>query len=111
MDRRAHLLSRAHRAEPPVSRHYGHDVTTWHGFELLRDIRELRMTCYLAQHTTEHPCTHSEAELRVACLRGDHGPRPWNWTPTLGSILADLLLELIQKPAGRRRRRSGSTAD
>jgi aminoglycoside phosphotransferase (APT) family kinase protein len=64
-------------------RRYGHDVTTWHGFELLRDIRELRMTCYLAQHATEHPCARSEAELRVACLRGDHGPRPWNWTPAL----------------------------
>lgn len=64
-------------------RHYGHDVTTWHGFELLRDIRELRMTCYLAQHATEHPCARSEAELRVACLRGNHGPRPWNWAPTL----------------------------
>ncbi|MGH4012019.1 MAG: phosphotransferase enzyme family protein [Pseudonocardiaceae bacterium] len=64
-------------------RHYGHDVTTWHGFELLRDIRELRMTCYLAQHATEQPCARSEAELRVACLRGDHGPRPWNWTPAL----------------------------
>lgn len=62
---------------------YGHDVTTWPGFELLRDIRELRMTCYLAQHAAEHPHARSEAELRVACLRGKHGPRPWNWTPAL----------------------------
>ncbi|MGH3776699.1 MAG: phosphotransferase enzyme family protein [Pseudonocardiaceae bacterium] len=64
-------------------RRYGHDVTTWHGFELLRDVRELRMTCYLAQHAAEHPRARREAELRVACLRGKHGPRPWNWTPAL----------------------------
>lgn len=37
------------------------------------------MTCYLAQH----PRARSEAEFRVACLRGKHGPRPWNWTPAL----------------------------
>ncbi|MGH4013874.1 MAG: phosphotransferase enzyme family protein [Pseudonocardiaceae bacterium] len=63
---------------------YGHDVTTWNGFELLRDTRELRMTCYLAQHATEHSTARSEAALRVACLRGRLGPRPWNWTPAPG---------------------------
>ncbi|MGH3883934.1 MAG: hypothetical protein ACRDRY_01370 [Pseudonocardiaceae bacterium] len=41
------------------------------------------MTCYLAQHAAEHPRARSEAELRVACLRGKHGPRPWSWTPAL----------------------------
>lgn len=60
---------------------YGHDVTTWSGFALLRDIRELRMTCYLAQHAAEHPHAGKEAAFRVACLRGNHGPRPWTWTP------------------------------
>ncbi|EWC61655.1 hypothetical protein UO65_3013 [Actinokineospora spheciospongiae] len=60
---------------------YGHDVTTWTGYELLRDIRELRMTCYLAQHATEHPSTRREAQLRVNCLRGRTTPRPWAWTP------------------------------
>ncbi|MGH3908532.1 MAG: phosphotransferase enzyme family protein [Pseudonocardiaceae bacterium] len=62
----------------------GHDVTTWDGFALLRDIRELRMTCYLAQHATEHPAARNEAKYRIACLRGTHGPRPWNWTPAPG---------------------------
>ncbi|WP_435581583.1 phosphotransferase enzyme family protein [Amycolatopsis thermoflava] len=60
---------------------YGHDVTTWDGFEVLRDIRELRMTCYLAQHAAENPNARSEAALRVACLRGKHGSRPWSWSP------------------------------
>ncbi|WUV60441.1 aminoglycoside phosphotransferase family protein [Amycolatopsis sp. NBC_01480] len=60
---------------------YGHDVTTWDGFALLRDIRELRMTCYLAQHAAENPRAQPEAGLRVTCLRGRNGPRPWSWSP------------------------------
>lgn len=62
---------------------YGHDVTTAAGFPQLRDIRELRMTCYAAQHAGEHPEARAEADLRVDCLRGRRGPRPWNWAPTL----------------------------
>lgn len=62
---------------------YSHDVTAWEGFELFRDIRELRMTCYLAQHAAEHSGSHEEAARRVASLRGSHGPRPWEWTPAL----------------------------
>jgi aminoglycoside phosphotransferase (APT) family kinase protein len=62
-------------------RRYGYDVTTWSGFTLLRDIRELRMTCYTAQRAAEDPTVRAEAELRVACLRGVYGPRPWSWTP------------------------------
>lgn len=64
-------------------RRYGHDVTSWQGFELLRDIRELRMTCYALQRAAENPATQVEAELRVACLRGERGPRPWDWKPVL----------------------------
>lgn len=60
---------------------YGYDVSTWPGFTLLRDIRELRMTCYTAQRAAENPTARADAKLRVACLRGDHGPRPWSWTP------------------------------
>ena len=59
---------------------YGHDVTGWAGFEVLRDIRELRMACYLAQHAAKQPGSAPEAQLRVACLRGSHGVRPWDWT-------------------------------
>jgi aminoglycoside phosphotransferase (APT) family kinase protein len=60
-------------------RRYGRDVTTWSGYGLLRDIRELRMALYRVQRAAEHPEDRSEAELRVACLRGRHGPRPWPW--------------------------------
>lgn len=64
-------------------RRYGHDVTDWPGFGLLRDIRELRMTCYLAQRAAEHPEAKAEAQLRVDCLRDRAGSRPWAWTPAL----------------------------
>ncbi|MGW4413061.1 phosphotransferase family protein [Nonomuraea sp. NPDC004702] len=59
---------------------YGHDVTAWPGFETLRDIREFRMTCMAAQVASENPQRHDEMLLRLACLRGEHGPRPWTWT-------------------------------
>lgn len=62
---------------------YGHDVTNWQGFELFRDLRELRMACYVAQHAAENPSTRREAALRIACLRGLRGSRPWSWTPAL----------------------------
>lgn len=58
-------------------RTYGHDVTTWDGFATLRDIRELRMTCMAAQAAGEDPQRHEQAAHRVACLRGERGPRPW----------------------------------
>lgn len=62
---------------------YGVDVMTWPGFTLLRDMAEFRITCWMAQRATEHPDAQGEAELRVACLRGKHGPRPWPWTGVL----------------------------
>ena len=60
---------------------YGFDLTTWSGFTVLRDIRELRMTCYVAQQAAEYPSFQREAGLRVDCLRGRCGPQPWAWTP------------------------------
>lgn len=62
---------------------YGADVTTSDGYEVLRDIRELRMTAYAARITTEHP-DHShardETQYRIECLMGGQGQRPWRWT-------------------------------
>ncbi|MGW7477069.1 phosphotransferase family protein [Nonomuraea muscovyensis] len=59
---------------------YEHDVTAWPWFETLRDIREFRMTCMAAQVASENPQRHDEVLLRLACLRSEHGPRPWPWT-------------------------------
>jgi hypothetical protein len=60
---------------------YGADVTAWEGYEVVRDIRELRMTSYIAQQAAANSTYAHEAQLRVDCLRGRSGPRPWPWTP------------------------------
>lgn len=58
---------------------YGHDVTTWEGFEVLRDIRELRQTTMAAQVAATNPERYADqAAHRLACLRGQRGPRPWS---------------------------------
>ena len=56
---------------------YGYDVTTWAGFPLLRDIREMRMTCMTVQAAADEPRHAEQARLRLDCLRGRRGPRPW----------------------------------
>ncbi len=60
---------------------YQLDVTDWGGFELFRDIRELRMCTYIAQLAGDRADARAEADHRVRCLRGGNGPRPWHWTP------------------------------
>ncbi|MGY4103604.1 phosphotransferase family protein [Nocardia sp. R16R-3T] len=61
---------------------YGHDVTTWAGFELLRDIREFRMTTMAVQAATADHGHQAQAQHRLACIRGERGPRPWaGWEP------------------------------
>ncbi|MFE6922019.1 phosphotransferase enzyme family protein [Nocardia sp. NPDC057663] len=63
-------------------RAYGYDVTTWSGFLVLRDIRELRMTCMAAQAAGSKPAHAAQAQHRVDCLRGRFGARPWSgWEP------------------------------
>ncbi|MEO1421201.1 MAG: aminoglycoside phosphotransferase family protein [Pseudomonadota bacterium] len=58
---------------------YGVDVTAWSGFETLLSIRELRITSWATEVATRHPQWQKEAQHRVDCLRGHHGPRPWHW--------------------------------
>ncbi|KLL10357.1 hypothetical protein BL254_23175 [Protofrankia sp. BMG5.30] len=58
---------------------YGHDVTAWPGYELLRGIRELRITCYGVQQAAMRTDFRTEAQGRVDCLRGRRGERPWGW--------------------------------
>jgi hypothetical protein len=60
---------------------YGHDVSAWTHYADLRDIRELRMTCYVMQLVHEHPSARQEASLRIDCLRGRRGARLWPWVP------------------------------
>lgn len=56
---------------------YGHDVTAWAGFELLRDIRELRMTTMAGQLAATDPQFAEQAAHRLSCIQGENGPRPW----------------------------------
>lgn len=60
---------------------YGIDVTQWAGFQLFRDIRELRVTCFAAYVAQSRPALRNDAQLRVDSLRGRNGPRPWHWEP------------------------------
>ncbi|WP_280410279.1 phosphotransferase family protein [Nocardia brasiliensis] len=57
---------------------YGHDVTEWAGFELLRDIREFRMTTMAVQAVSANQAFQEQARHRLACIRGDYGARPWS---------------------------------
>jgi aminoglycoside phosphotransferase (APT) family kinase protein len=59
---------------------YGYDVTTWAGFDLFRDIRELRKVTFAVQLAGQREDVAEQARYRIACLRGEHGPRPWGWT-------------------------------
>lgn len=59
---------------------YGYDVRDWDGYPTLRAIRELRMTTFAVQAADQNPDAQPEARYRIACLRGDRGPRPWGWT-------------------------------
>ncbi|MFC0843924.1 phosphotransferase enzyme family protein [Streptomyces noboritoensis] len=63
-----------------VAAYGGTDVRDYDGYEVMRGIRELRMTTYAIQTAIDHPHTAAEARHRVACLRGLNGPRPWSWT-------------------------------
>jgi hypothetical protein len=58
---------------------YGYDVLKAPTYPLLRDIRELRMTTWLANKAGQGTSSRAETEHRIECLRGLHGPRPWIW--------------------------------
>lgn len=58
---------------------YGHDIRHSPAYSLLRDIRELRMTTWLANKADQSPAIRQEVHHRIQCLRGDHGERPWTW--------------------------------
>jgi aminoglycoside phosphotransferase (APT) family kinase protein len=58
---------------------YGDDVTTWAGFTVLRDARELRKVTFALQLAPTRADIADQARYRVACIRGVAGPRPWRW--------------------------------
>ncbi len=56
---------------------YRADVTSWPGFYLLRDILEFRLLIHATRTATADPAMADQAQHRLACLRGDIGPRRW----------------------------------
>ncbi|MFD4176205.1 phosphotransferase family protein [Streptomyces anulatus] len=66
------------------ARVYGHGITTWPGYHVIRDIRSL---CAL-RHATASPEVRAEADHRLSCLRNTAGATPepwigrtWQWAP------------------------------
>ncbi|MER6520204.1 aminoglycoside phosphotransferase family protein [Streptomyces sp. NPDC001553] len=59
---------------------YGHEVTTWPGYQVIRDIRSLCATLFALRHATVSQAVRAEADHRLACLRGTAGPAPKPWT-------------------------------
>ncbi|MFD7552207.1 phosphotransferase family protein [Streptomyces sp. NPDC059816] len=57
---------------------YGLDITTWPGYETLRDIRELRMITTNARKAAHTPGTISEVQRRIKGLREDDPGLLWN---------------------------------
>jgi aminoglycoside phosphotransferase (APT) family kinase protein len=62
----------------PFCASYGHDVTTWPGYDVLRDIRELRKLTFAVQLSDQYPHARAEATHRITCVRNEYR-RPWRW--------------------------------
>jgi hypothetical protein len=88
---------------------YGHDVTGWDGFDVLRDIRELRMVSMACQIADTDPDHYGEqAAHRLTCLRGQRGARPWSGWEAVPFEVEDRTTDL--PPATHSHRDEDSTA-
>jgi aminoglycoside phosphotransferase (APT) family kinase protein len=56
---------------------YGYDPIAWPGFPVIRSVRELNMTTWLAQSFAESSEAAAEVLKRVADLRDNQTPRDW----------------------------------
>ncbi|WP_017606673.1 phosphotransferase enzyme family protein [Nocardiopsis alkaliphila] len=57
---------------------YGFDVTFWEGYPLYKQVRELRMTTWLAQKRGESSEIDAEIDRRVNDLSDPRRPREWS---------------------------------
>lgn len=61
---------------------YGLDVMESPRYLILRDLREFGKVLFAVQLAAENPQLHPQAAHRLACIRGELGPRPWEgWQP------------------------------
>ncbi|MFC8046762.1 phosphotransferase [Nocardia sp. NPDC057353] len=58
---------------------YGADVTEWHSYPILRDIRSLELCLFALRHATVSDHARAQADYRLACIRSRRGERPWRW--------------------------------
>ena len=57
---------------------YGFDVTTWSGYPVLRKMRELYMTAWLAQNLGHGPDVAAEVNLRITSIRNGDTTSAWH---------------------------------
>ena len=60
------------------SLNYGFDVTQWHGYPVLRSVRELTMVTWLMQLIDVSPDRRAEFEHRVASIREGRTTESWH---------------------------------
>ncbi|WP_367134440.1 phosphotransferase enzyme family protein [Saccharothrix sp. HUAS TT1] len=56
---------------------YGYDITQWEGFDVLRQINEVKMTTWLMQNVNESEEIAREYERRMNTLRSGEATRDW----------------------------------
>ncbi|MCU1640930.1 MAG: hypothetical protein JWN03_1205 [Nocardia sp.] len=71
-------------SDPPsrweeFSEAYGADVTEWDGYAVIRDVRSFELCLFALRHAAVSSHARNQADHRLACLRGQRGPRPWKW--------------------------------
>ncbi|MGW4250676.1 phosphotransferase family protein [Streptomyces californicus] len=83
------------------ARVYGHDITAWLGYHVIRDIRSLCATLFALRHATVSPAVRTEANHRLACLRGTAEPtvkpwvgRTWQWAHPAAGARGHLSLDV-----------------
>lgn len=57
---------------------YGYDVTTWHGFDVLQAVHELKMITWLMQNVEDFQEIADEHQVRMGTIRGEGCP---GWRP------------------------------
>ena len=57
---------------------YGVDVTSWEGYPVVRAVRELAATAWVAQHVPGKPAAQEEFAHRVRCLREGDLDAAWH---------------------------------
>jgi aminoglycoside phosphotransferase (APT) family kinase protein len=56
---------------------YGYDITQWHGYETLADMREVAMTTWMAKKAADDEGAAAEAHKRITAMRTGGSRRDW----------------------------------